>query len=186
MWKRWCWCFQQWTVRDYLASSKPYSVSRHHICGGTVSQGHGWLITWSLDGERRLYYMLRDVPLSWVLVQGQYFCSVMLVAFDFSLAEFISLKKHGDNSKKQSIDYLSKAWSIFLSPDRGIFWKKEHWTERHLCCTLGWPGTAVEQVFDLGQIGCTRKNTIFQPINWEKMQIFFKLKPTRKPTIFNR
>lgn len=70
--------------------------------------------------ETGLDYMLWYITLSWVLIQGQYFCSVMLVASDLSLAEFISLKKHGGKSHEQSIDYETKCWSTFLSQDRDI------------------------------------------------------------------
>lgn len=40
--------------------------------------------------------MPRHIMLSGILLQGQYFCSVMLLALDLSLVEFISLRKHGD------------------------------------------------------------------------------------------
>ena len=66
-------------------SSDPYSVSRNHIYGVIASAGHSWLIVWSLDEERGLYYMLQHITLSWVLIQSQYFCSVMLGALDLSL-----------------------------------------------------------------------------------------------------
>ena len=87
-------------------SSDPYSVSRNHISGVTASAGHSWLIVWSLDEERGLYYMLQHITLSWVLIQSQYFCSVMLGALDLSLVEFISLRKISDSCKEQSINFF--------------------------------------------------------------------------------
>ena len=87
-------------------SSNPYSVSRDHIYGVTASAGHGWLIVWSLDEERGLYYMIQHITLSWVLIQSQYFCSVMLGALDLSLVEFISLRKNSDSCKEQSINFF--------------------------------------------------------------------------------
>ena len=87
-------------------SSNPYSVSRDHVYGVTASTGHGWLIVWSLDEERGLYYMLQHITLSWILIQSQYFCSVMLGALDLSLVEFISLRKNSDSCKEQSINFF--------------------------------------------------------------------------------
>lgn len=41
-----------WAMRVYRTTSKPCSVSTNHTWGVTVSQGHRWLIVWSLDEER--------------------------------------------------------------------------------------------------------------------------------------
>lgn len=51
--KRLCWSFQP--MRAHVSRSKPCSTSRHCFWGGTVYQGHGWLIVWSLDEERENY-----------------------------------------------------------------------------------------------------------------------------------
>lgn len=121
-WRCWAESFSQRIVRVYVISNKPYSVSRHQICREAVSQGHGWLIVWSLGEERArgLYVMLWCITFSRVLIWGQYFCSVMLVALDLSLVEVISWRKHGDNSEELSIDYSCLRLKTSRKRDTGL------------------------------------------------------------------
>lgn len=110
-----------WAMRVYTTSSKPYSVSGNHIWGGTVSQGHGWLIVWSLDEERGLYDMLPSITFSWVLNSRPIFLFRDAHCLRSLPGRVYLPKKMWLYSKEKFIEYESKTLEHFSVSGWGIF-----------------------------------------------------------------